>query len=204
MLEDRLQRFEAVRSRTCKQVAGLDQATMNRKPDAKTWSPGELVDHVLVTERLYRGEIAQMVELARQGRRPYLNRLLSDLPFPFLDFFPREMLSLASVPLTFINVFVPTFAVEAFLRTPFVSAVAPPALQPSAGRDAEALRRDLVESAAETRHVFDANRDLDFRRFTYQHPVLGLVDGEGMLRILISHEQRHQDQLDRILKALGG
>lgn len=196
-----LQTLEAVRGETRRLVDGLGQHRMDQRPDAETWSPGELVDHLLVTEKSYQGEIAQLVALARAGRRPYLDRLITDFPLPFVDALPRPLLSLAAIPLTLTTTFLPSAVTEGLLRTPFLRVKAPPLLTPQAGKNADDLRRGLRESFETTRSLFTDNADLDFRTFTYQHPILGLTDGAGMLRAIASHEQRHQGQLRKILAA---
>jgi len=201
-IHQELERLDRGRRKTLHLVESLSREEMNRRPVTGGWSAGELLDHLVLTEKLYRGELQELVDLARAGRRPYLNRLLTDLPFPFLDLLPRPVLALASVPLTFAGVFVPRQAVETFLRFPFIKVNAPPAIQPQAGQNADHLRRQLRESLASIRALFSENGDLDFRRFTYQHPILGLTNGVAMLGVIASHEERHQAQLQRIVTAV--
>ncbi len=176
---------------------------MARRPRPDSWSAGELADHLLRTELLWRGEIEELVALVRAGRRPYLNRLLTDLPLPGAELVPPRLLALASAPLTIANALVPRAFIETFLRFRLVPAQAPPILAPEAGRPAETLRRELDIYRQQTETLFRDNTDLDFRRLVYQHPLVGLSDAVGLLRVITVHERRHQTQLEEILSGIG-
>ncbi len=93
--------------RTLSLLAGLSEDQMARRPQPDRWSAGELADHLLRTELLWRGEVAELVALVRAGR------------------------------------------------------------------------------------------------LVYQHPLIGLSDAVGLLRVIIVHEQRHQAQLEGILEEIG-
>lgn len=176
---------------------------MARRPEPDRWSAGELADHLLRTELLWRGEIKELVALARAGRRPYLSRLLTDFPLPGAELLPPRLLALASVPLTLVNVFVPSAFIETFLRFRVVPAQAPPVIAPRPGRPAATLRRELASQREETEALLRDNADLDFRRLVYQHPLIGLSDAVGLLRVVTVHERRHQEQLVEILEGIG-
>lgn len=195
--------FGAARERTLAMLDGLSEEEMARRPGPERWSAGELADHLLRTELLWRHEIEELVTLARAGRRPYLNRLLTDLPLPGVELLPPRLLTLASVPLTFASAFVPNFFLESFLRWRTIPAQAPPSIAPRAGRPPETLRHELAEQREATEAVFRDHADLDFRRMVYHHPLLGLSDPIGLLRVITVHERRHQRQLAEILAAIG-
>ncbi len=198
-----LAEFSAVRRRTLSLLDGLSEEQMARRPRPDSWSAGELADHLLRTELLWRGEIEELVALVRAGRRPYLNRLLTDLPLPGAELVPPRLLALASAPLTIANALVPRAFIETFLRFRLVPAQAPPILAPEAGRPAETLRRELDIYRQQTETLFRDNTDLDFRRLVYQHPLVGLSDAVGLLRVITVHERRHQTQLEEILSGIG-
>ena len=195
--------FGAARRRTLSLLEGLSEEEMARPPQPGRWSAGELADHLLRTELLWRGEIAELVALVRAGRRPYLNRLLTDFPLPGIELLPPRLAALASAPLTVFNAFVPRVFIETFLRFRLVPAQAPPAIAPRAGRPAATLRRELASQRQETEALFRDHADLDFRRLVYQHPLLGLTDALGLLKVITAHERRHQEQLVEILEAIG-
>lgn len=65
-------------------VDGMDRDAFNRRPAEGAWSPGECVDHLNATARLYLPELADTIEAARrrgltgprQDGRTLLGRLL--------------------------------------------------------------------------------------------------------------------------------
>jgi hypothetical protein len=65
-------------------VDGLDRDTFNRRPAEDDWSPGECLDHLNATARLYLPELAETIEAARrqglagprQDGRTLLGRLI--------------------------------------------------------------------------------------------------------------------------------
>ncbi|MCP3960102.1 MAG: DinB family protein [bacterium] len=195
--------FRAARERTSSLVAGLSEEEMAQRPAPGTWSPGELVDHLLRTEGLWRGEVEELLRLRRSGRQPFLSRLWADFPLPVVDRLPAPLLGILHAPLTLFNTFVPTRFFLAFLRFRRVQAKAPPAIAPRQARGAEDLRRELRTEAAATVAVFEDNEDVSFRRLVYQHPLFGIAHAVDLLRLITAHEKRHQDQLVEILTDLG-
>jgi hypothetical protein len=71
---DRLTELESARAQTLGMAEPLSQMQLDytSRPDA--WSIGEILDHLVLAEALYRGEMARLIDLARAGRRPYLHR----------------------------------------------------------------------------------------------------------------------------------
>ncbi len=198
-----LRRFRSTRERTCSLVEGLSAERMSEVPAPGEWSAGELVDHLLRTERLWRREIEELLRLKEAGRQPYLSRLLADFPIPLVGRLPVPLLGLLSVPMTAFNAFMPTGFILAFLRYPAVKAKAPPAIAPRPGRPAAELKRELRSEAKATIAVFEERPNVRFDRLIYQHPLLGIVTAVDLLRVITVHEQRHQEQLVEILRKIG-
>ena len=186
--------LRSTRERTRTLVAGLSDDETAERPAPERWSAGELLDHLLRTERLWRREVEELIRLERSQRQPYLSRLVADLPIPVVGRLPAPLVGLVSVPMTLMSAFFPT---RLFL------AQAPPVLEPRKGRAADDLRRELAAEVEATAAVFEDNDDLSFRRMIYQHPLLGLVDAVDLLRVITVHEKRHQDQLVEILEKIG-
>ena len=201
--EPEIVNFRSTRERTRSLVASLSEEEMADRPGPERWSCGELLDHLLRTECLWRGEIEELVGLLRTGRQPFLSRLWTDFPFPVVGVLPAPLLSLLSIPLTAFNTFVPRRVFLEFLGQRAFKARAPAVLSPRRGRTAEDLRRELKTECVATIAVFEDNDDLRFDRMIYQHPLLGVVDAVDLLQVLTAHERRHQDQLREILAKLG-
>ncbi len=203
MLATALSEFRATRTRSCCLVAGLNADEMSDRPSPEKWSVGELLEHLLLAEKLWRSEVEALIALKRSHRQPFLSRLLTDFPIPLVGRVPPTLLGFLVIPLTAINTFVPLGVFLTFLSWRSLSAKAPRALEPSRHRDPIDLRAALESEAALTLSLFADNRDLRFRRLLYQHPLLGIVDAVDLLRVITAHEKRHQEQLLKILESLG-
>jgi hypothetical protein len=196
--------FAAARARTLALVAGVPQAELDRAQPSWTgrrrWSPGEVLDHLILSEGFYRGELATLIRLARSGRPAELSRSFADLDISVL-FIPRAVLSLFALPLTLATLAMPGPLQDFATRSRLVPAQNPTATAPRWGRPAEELRAELAASLAATEALLAAHADLDFTRMVYQHPLLGRKNVPEMLRFLALHEQRHHDQLAAALAA---
>lgn len=195
--------FAATRARTLALVEGLDQATLDRRPAPGRWSVGEVLDHVLLAEEFFRGEIERLAELARSGRPAVLRRSLSEVDISIL-FIPRPLLQLFETPVAVFGRFVPASVRELLLRNRILPTQNPSMATPRPGRPGEELRADLAASLERTRELLAANADLDYGRMIHEHPLLGSNDVPGLLRFLDGHESRHQEQIREALAALTG
>ncbi len=195
--------LRSTRERTRALVAGLSDEEMAERPSPERWSAGELVDHLLRTERLWRREVEELIRLKRSHRQPYLSRLVADLPVPLVGRLPAPLVGFLSVPMTVFSAFFPTRLFLSVLRHRGFPAKAPPALAPRRGRPADDLLRELAAGVEATVRVFEDNDDLSFRRMIYQHPLLGLVDAVDLLGVITVHEKRHQEQLIEMLEEIG-
>ena len=198
-----LSEFRSARERTRSLVTGLSEDEMAEQPAPERWSPGELVDHLLRSERLWRGEIEELVRLVRAGRQAHLSRPLTDFPWPLVGVVPAPLLGLISVPLTLFSTFLPTRLVIGIVGQRTLKARAPEIITPSRGRPAEELKSELESESAATAALFEDNDDLRFDRMVYHNPLIGVVDAVDLLRIVTAHEKRHHGQLIEILEEIG-
>jgi len=196
-----IERLAQTRARTLELTAGLAQGDLDRRPAAGGWSIGEILDHLLKAEAANRGEIAALIALARAGRPPFLVRGLTPAD-PAPAFVPRSLLPLLALPFAAAALLLPFGARELILRSRRLPARAADAMQPRPRRQGSDLRRELAESLAATRSLFAANADLDFRRMTHLHPLLGANDAWEIVRLTAAHEERHQEQMADLLRAI--
>src|SRR5688572_20159955 len=106
MLSDALEPFAATRAHTLDLVGDFSQAEADARPAPGRWSVGEVLDHLLLAERFFRGEIRQLIARARSGREPVLRRGFADLDIA-IGPLPKALWPLLTVPLTVANRFVP-------------------------------------------------------------------------------------------------
>ena len=192
-----LKSLEAARSRSVSLAAPLSQAQLDFAPRAGRWSIGEVLDHLMLAEEMYRGEIAQLVQLARAGRRPYLRRTFDDFNVSPL-FLPDAVLSWLDTPLTIMNHFVPDAVRDLVTEFPIVPTRNSDRATPRPRRGATELRTGLLSSLAETRALITTNADLDFSTMVSEHPLTGPSDVPQILSFLARHEQRHRVQIDGV------
>jgi uncharacterized damage-inducible protein DinB len=194
---DPLNAPEAARASTLKLVASLSQAQFDFSPQAGKWSVGEILDHLLLAEALYRNEIARLIALKRAGKRPYLSRSFADVNVSPL-YLPDFVLSWLTLPLTVANLFVPAFVRDLATEYAVIPTRNPDWTTPRARRPAADLRNELRTSQAYLRELLSENADLDFSEMVMDHPLTGANNVPAMLAFLARHERRHQGQIARL------
>jgi DinB family protein len=199
---DALAEFRATRARTQELIEGLTQQQFDQAPAPNRWSIGEVLDHMLLGERLNREQIARLIQLKREGQKPELILSFSDLNVSVVGI-PRSVLPLLEAPLTFMNMFVPESLRNYLTRARALPFSNPDPATPRRGRSATELRGDLQTSLQETETLFQINPDFDYEEMVVQHPLLGRYDVPGLLRFMSAHEQRHQSQLVEVQRTLG-
>lgn len=193
-LAEGLDEFCATRARTLAMVDGLTQAQLDFAPGPDRWSIGEVLDHMLLGERLNREQIAKLIQLKREGRRPELILTFSDLNVSVVGV-PRFLLPLFETPLTLMSMFVPESLRNYLTRKRLIPFRNPDPANPQRGRSATELRGDLIASLQETGRLLQNNSQLDYDQMFVQHPLLGRYDVPGLLGFMSAHEERHQSQI---------
>jgi hypothetical protein len=198
MLKTNLERLRSIRARTLTMVQGLSQEQMDYSPASDTWSIGEVVDHLILSEKVTRGDIAELIDLTKAGRKPMLYRSSAD--FNVTTFFiPKFILPFLEAPFNFLNMFVPESVREFFVRYLLIPARAADTATPRKGRSAPELHHGLSSSLEETEALFAANPNLDYDKMIHQHPLLGTQNVPHLLYVLGLHERRHQSQIADLL-----
>lgn len=183
-------------------VRDLSQKDVDDMPE-DGWSIGQLLDHLRRADVTYSGEIRRLIELRRSGKRPAVSVGLAEMEFS-VPWVPKSVLPLADIPTAVFNYFLPNRAREFFLRNPIVPARSPAVLRPTAGGTKEDLVQGLRESLEQTERLFLENLDIRFEKLRYYHPLFGYNDAYDILRLMISHEERHQKQLEKMLTRVAG
>jgi uncharacterized damage-inducible protein DinB len=196
-----LDEFQTTRTRTLAVAGGLTQKQLEFTPELTQWSIGEVLDHMLLAERVNRDQIARLVEMKRQGRMPELNLTFSDLNISVAGV-PRCLLPLLEGPITIMNQFVPDGLRTYLTRNRLIPFRNPDVATPRCGRPAAELSSDLKASLQETEILLRNNADLDYNELILRHPLLGSYNVPGLLRFMAAHEERHQAQIKNILNRL--
>ena len=188
----------AARAQTLRLVGVLTQPQVDFSPHQGTWSIGEVLDHLLRAEHMYRSEIKALIDLKRAGREPYLRRTFADVNVG-PAFLPRPFLPLIEIPMTLMSAFMPDMVVDALTEHALVPVRNPDIATPQARRDVGELRGALASSVDETRLLLEANQDLDLSQLVTSHPMTGSSNVPRILRFLAMHERRHHSQITRVL-----
>jgi hypothetical protein len=179
-------------------VQRLSQAQMDFAPAAGEWSVGEVVDHLLLAEDMYRTEITTLVELMRTGQTPRIYRSFADLNAgPAI--IPKAILPLFEVPFTLLTMFTPSSIRECVARSQLVPIRHPDNTTPRPSRAVDQLRHELGASLIETQALFAAHPNLDYTQMIYQHPLLGVQNILQLLDFMGLHEELHQQQISNAL-----
>jgi len=187
----------SARAHTLQLVATLTQVQIDFSPRAGIWSIGEVLDHLLRAEHLYRTEIATLIALKRAGKRPYLQRSFADVNVR-PAFLPRAFLPLLEIPFSLMSAFMPDVLIDTLTENPLVPVRNPDAATPEARRSAEQLRGELAKSIEDTRLLLAMNADIDMRELVSSHPFTGSSNVPRILRFLAMHERRHHGQINRL------
>jgi hypothetical protein len=201
MYQTNLNLLKATRSETLAMTAALSEAQASTRPAPDEWSVNEVLDHLLISERLYREMIGRLIILEREGKRPLIIQTLAEINTG-LPFVPRAIMPFMDIPLTFMNMLMPDFLREQMMQIRSVKAKSPSIAQPSSGQSLEQLRNGLEQAIGETEALFAANQDIDFRKLRHSHPVIGFNNVLQIIRIIAFHEKRHQAQITEILNSI--
>jgi DinB family protein len=200
MYQSDLELFHVARAATQKIADQVSDAQAAFIPASGRWSIGEVLDHILLAEQLYRERFAKLIDLRRSGKRAEIASDFSEIDTSIL-FIPRPMLPFLAMPLQMMNLFVPTTVRETMTRYRLMPAQAPSVATPRSGRPIVELREQLMSGLAQTDALFAANPDLDYRTMRLSHPLMGNNNVLQLLRIMAKHEQRHQEQIRAVQHA---
>lgn len=199
---DSLRLFTQVRSGTIRMVDGLTEGQAGYRPGTDAWSVSQILDHLLLTEALYRAQMTRLLDLAREGKRSNIDVSLRevDLSLPFI---PKALMPLLAMPLTVMNLLVPQALRETALRFPILKAKNPKISEPATAKPIADLREQLVASLAETEGLFAGALPANAGRVTVSHPVFGRNTIAAIFGLMAAHEERHGMQIGNLLRQPG-
>lgn len=201
-IERALDRVNSTRTATLDLVSDLSQEQLDHRPAQGRWSAGEVLDHLVLTDRVYVRDLTELTEQAAAGRGTRLRRTFADLN-PSILFLPRSALPALSLPLTVMSRLLPTRLRDGLASARWLPAHHPDRTTPRPGRPGEELLRDLRSGPQELAAILQRHPDLDPDTLTHSHPLLGVHTVPELLHFLDDHETRHQGQLRDVLRSPG-
>lgn len=195
-----LAEFRSTRQRTLTLTASFSQAQLDYAAGPDKWSVGEVLDHLLRSEEVHRGNMEKLVRLARENKSPVLPLGQADLDISFA-FFSSSLESAPEAPLTLPSEFMVQPACEFIISHRLLPFRTASLARPQWGLPANELRARLLSALDNTAAVFYRNPDLDFRELLCQHDVLGPLNLLELLHFMARHEAGHQTQIREIMRA---
>jgi len=192
--------FRSVRTATLGLADTLSEQQAAYVPAPGKWSIGEVLDHLLLAEKLYRDRFTKLIELKKAGQKAELQSNFSEIDTSVL-FIPKPMLPFLETPFKLMNLFVPPALRETMTRYRVMPAQAPSIAIPRKGRPVAELREELRNSIAQTEKLFRSNPELDYRELRLTHPLMGNNNVLQLIRIMSMHEQRHQEQIRNVQRS---
>ncbi len=195
--------FRDTRVETLEIVSELTQEQVDFSSSPRKWSAGQVMDHLVRTDELFRDEYDELLRRWQKNRRPVsLFRGLADAGFS-LPLVPDAFLPLFDVPTAMAGVLIPRQVRQVVFGNRSVPAKAPPRIVPRKGRQADALRGELAGFLEYLEGYFADNPDVEWDKLRYYNPLCGFTNLPGVMSFLASHERRHQGQLREILDGKG-
>ena len=193
-----LQRAQRLRDRTLALVTGLSQMELDYAPAPKTWSVGEILDHLILSDQVYYREIKALFDLKREGKPTYLRRRFSDFN-PSVFFLPKSALPYLDESFRLVNLVLPRSLRTFFVLSRLVPTDAPDIAKPRPGRSGDAIRQELAAGPVALSDLFVGEPEADFNQFIHYHPLLGENNLYQLLVFLTNHETVHQRQIEDTL-----
>jgi hypothetical protein len=193
-----IDRYRTAREQTISIISNLTQTQADFKPAPNVWSVSQVVEHLLLTEDLYRTQIQSMIAKAKRGDGTNIDLSFRDINTS-VAYIPRDVMPMLTVPLNIFNAFVPQAVREAMFRLPFIPAIAPSVSSPAASQPIAELRHRAVSSIAATEAVFRGDVPLNLGKITLSHPILGTNNIVQIFGILTAHEERHHGQMRALI-----
>jgi hypothetical protein len=191
-------KYRVARDGTLALIQDLTQEQAGFFPAARVWSIGQIVEHLLLTEELYRTQMRNLIEIARRGEKRNIELTFNDIDNS-IAFIPRDVIPKLTVPLNVLNTFIPRAVREAMFRIPLIPALNPRASQPTSGQSIAALRVRAVSALHATEEIFRGKLPPELMNRTLSHPIIGTNNIAQIFGILAAHEERHHGQIRAVL-----
>ena len=173
-----LQQLETSERAAAQLIAGVSHAQANWRPNSRSWSVWQCLDHLARTDRTYCQAMLEAVARAKRGAKG----TCTITPGWFGRWFIASM--------------------EPPVRTKLRN---PKKITPGTDGDAQAVLIDFLDSHSELRRVVASWERLDFNRVRFRNPFLPLLRftvGTGLM-IINAHDRRHLWQAQRVKEFKG-
>lgn len=166
--------LDANERRVAALLSGLDEATVNWRPDERSWSTAQCIDHLNVAARIYLAAMEPALDVARKKGRTRRGPIRP-------GWFERKFLESLEPP-------------------PKRKLPAPSKIVPAPRRNRDELLEEFRRQHANLSELIRAFADLDLGSIRFQNPFIPLLRftvGTGLL-VVPTHERRHIWQAEQL------
>ena len=117
------------RGQTLAMMQELSQSQLDYKPASGKWSVGEVLDHLILGQRLNLCYIAEVIAMKAAGKPPVLRLSSTDVDVS-IGYIPKRLLPALEVPFTVLNLFLPSSVRDFMTRNPLIPAQNPEVTNP--------------------------------------------------------------------------
>lgn len=171
-----LKRLHTIKSEITELAAPLTAEQLNFKPNPKSWSIAEVMEHIITANATYFSGIAELISLnpSSKASGPYSHNLMA-----------RMMVY--------------------FLRPDGMKLPAPPVFEPESSHLDQHIIQRLEQNFREIESFIEDAKEMDLVRLKMPSPALSLLyfNLGGVFDILVTHAERHYKQMKRVLAAEG-
>jgi DinB superfamily len=181
-------------------VQGLPQAGLDFQPNAKSWSIGQIAQHVALVEGGLMYIVQKMLQLP--GDQRVLKVGYDQLPLTIKGI-PQDIVRVGLkllTPFSFLSRFVPRSMISWLIANPIIKAKAAPLAEPLQGTAQEGIVVFLSAVRECTMQVLENVTDGDISRSHWIHPLVGYQDLPGTLDLIANHDHRHIQQIANVRK----
>ena len=196
-----VQSYLNVRSKTLRMTEGFSEAELKYSLKRDQWSIADIQEHLLLIDQYFQKDLKELIDRAHKGLDPVLDRPFRyfKLPLPQLPEFVRKA---TEIPLLLMSRGVPFENLERLAKVRQVPLKAEPPVQPRREHSPADLVDKLNSSAQKTEFLFRNNEFLDFTDLRHQNQLTGHMDSLQALRLIVAHEERHQEQIQEMIDQL--
>lgn len=171
-----LQRLHNIKKEITELAAPLTAEQLNFKPNPKSWSIAEVMDHIITANATYFSGIAELIA-SNPGAKST----------------GRYSHNLAARMMVY------------FLRPNGTKLPAPALFEPESSHHDQHILQRLEQNFREIESFIDDAKELDLTKLKMPSPALSLLHFNlgGVFDILITHAERHFQQMKRVMAAEG-
>ncbi|MGI8785763.1 MAG: DinB family protein [Acidobacteriota bacterium] len=197
-----IERMQQERGVLRSKIGLLSQEQLDFRPLRSSWSIGQVGHHVGLAEGVWQSYLSELLRNGAGGGNKTRKVTWREVPFRS-RLVPNIVMesSLFQTPISMMLYLAPRPLQSMMFAVPIVRMEASPRMQPEAGLPRSTILDSLDQVRAATLKIVEPSADWDLTNYRIDHPFVGNRDVYGMLDLIASHDQRHNQQIDTIRKS---